>query len=64
MQSKELRAVRVTYDNGDVIETSMPAELTDEEILAYYRIGRCFNVGFFSGEEDKIAKVIKVEILR
>ena len=64
MKSKELRVVRVTYDNGEVIETSMAAGLTDKEILAYYRIGRYFNVGFLSGEDDKMAKVIKVEILR
>jgi len=64
MQSKELRAVRVTYDNGETITTNMSAELTAEEIYTYYRIGRYFNIGFFSGEDDRMAKVTKVEILR
>lgn len=63
MDTKELRVVRVTYDNGDVIETSMAAELTDAEILDYFKIGRYFNIGFFSGDDDKMAKVTKVEIL-
>lgn len=61
MQSKELRAVRVTYDSGDVIETSMASGLTDEEILAYFKVGTEFNIGSVS---DKMAKVTKVEILR
>lgn len=58
----KLRAVRVIYDNGNVIETSMAAHLTDEEILNYFRIGRKFNVG--SSERDVIASVTDVEILQ
>lgn len=61
MQSKELREVRVTYDNGDMIETSMASGLTDGEILAYFKVGTDFNIGRV---EDKMAKVTKVEILR
>lgn len=61
MQSKKLRAIRVTFDNGEVIETSMASGLTDEEMLDYFAIGTEFNIGSVS---DKMAKVIKVEILR
>ena len=61
MQSKELRAARVTYDNGEVIETSMSAGLTDDEILDYFAIGTEFNIGSVN---DKKAKVTKAEILR
>ncbi len=61
MQSKELRAVRVTYDNGEVIETSMAAGLTDKEMLDYFAIGTEFNIGSVT---DKMAKVTNVEILR
>ena len=61
MQSKELKAVRVTYDNGEVIETSTASGLTDEEILEFFAIGREFNIGVVV---DKMAKVTNVEILR
>lgn len=61
MQPKELREIRVTYDNGDVIETSMAAGLTDQEILDYFKVGTEFNIGSVS---DKMAKVTKAEILR
>ncbi len=57
-----LRAVKVTYDNGDVITTSMAANLTDKNIKEYFRIGKKFNIG--SGERDKIVAVKKVKILR
>jgi len=61
MQSKELRAIRVTYDNGDVIETSTASGLTDEEMLDYFKAGTEFNIGVVV---DKMAKVTNVEILR
>lgn len=56
----KLRSVKVTYDNGKVIETNMAAHLTDQDIKDYYRIGRPFNIG--SGENDKMAKVASIEI--
>lgn len=58
----ELRSVRVTYDDGTVIPTSMAHNLSDNEILNYFAIGRTFNIG--DGPHDKLAKVKKVEILK
>ena len=60
-QEKKLRKVRVKFDDGNVINTSMAARLTDEEILDYYAIGKEFNIG--DGEHDKMASVVDVEIL-
>jgi hypothetical protein len=57
----KLRHVRVTFDDGNVIDTNMAAGVTDEEIRKYYGVGTTFNVG--EGENDKMAKVAKVEIL-
>lgn len=56
-----LRSVKVTYDDGTVISTSMAAHLTDDEILDYFKIGKTFNIG--DGPNDKMAKVANVEIL-
>lgn len=56
-----LRSVKVTYDDGTVIPTSMAAHLTDDEILDYFKIGKTFNIG--DGPNDKMAKVANVEIL-
>lgn len=44
----------VTYSNGDIIETDMAAQLTDQQIRDYFKIGRQFNVG---REKDKIVSV-------
>lgn len=49
---------RVTFDNGDVIETAING--TDEEIKSYY-MGKTFNLG---SEEDDMHKVVKVEVIR
>ena len=57
-----LRKVKVTYSNGDVVYTSMAANLTDQDIKNYFRIGKKFNIG--SGGRDKIASVKKVKILK
>lgn len=57
----ELRAVRVTFADGNTIETNMAAGLSDEEILQYYAVGKEFNVG--AGENDNMQAVTKVEIL-
>lgn len=57
----EFREVRVTFDNGDVIETSMNPKITDDDINEYYKIGKQFNIGRI---DDKMAKVKKVEILK
>jgi len=58
----QLRSVRVHYDTGDTITTSMAAGLSDSEIRDYFKEGKSFNIG--SGEKDKMAKVTKVEILK
>lgn len=49
---------KVTFDNGDVIETAING--TDEEIKSYY-MGKTFNLG---KEEDDMHKVVKVEVIR
>jgi hypothetical protein len=61
VKASDLRIVRVTFDDGNVINTNMAAGVSDEEIKAYYAPGTEFNVG--SGENDKMAKVTKVEIV-
>ena len=60
-EKSKLRSVRVTYDNGDVISTSMAAHLSDKQIKDYFKKGKQFNIG--SGGKDKMAKVKDVEIL-
>jgi len=57
----DLREVRVEYENGDVIETSMAANLTDEEIYDYFRPGKIFNIGT---SNDNLQKVKNVEIIK
>ena len=59
--NEKLRSVKVTYDNGKEITTSMSSKLTDDDIKDYFKIGKSFNIG--SGSNDKMAKVKKVEIL-
>lgn len=60
--SVSFRVVKVYFDNGDTITTSMNPNLTDQEILNYYRIGKYFNLG--SGSNDLMTAVIKVDILQ
>lgn len=59
--NEKLRAVKVTYSDGSVVNTNMSANLSDEEIKDYYKVGKEFNVG--DGPKDKMVKVKKVEIL-
>lgn len=61
LESSKLRSVKVTYDNGDVVHTNMAADLTDDEIRDYFKIGKTFNIG--DGPNDKMVKVKDVEIL-
>ena len=61
IKEAKLRSVKVTYDDGTVIPTSMSAKLKDKDIYDYFKIGKSFNIG--DGEKDKMAKVKKVEIL-
>lgn len=56
-----LRAIKVTYSNGDVVSTSMAAGLTDQEMLDYFSIGKWFNIGSVT---DNMQQVVKREILK
>lgn len=56
-----LRAIKVTYSNGDVVSTSMAAGLTDQEMLDYFSIGKWFNIG---NTTDNMQQVVKREILK
>lgn len=57
----KLRSVQVTYSNGTKISTSMAANLSDQQIKNYFKVGKYFNVG--SGSKDVMAKVKSVKIL-
>ncbi len=56
-----LRVIRITFSDGDVINTNMAENITDDEIKNYYKIGRIFNLGIV---DDKLVRVTKVEILK
>ena len=53
-----MRSIRVTYDDGDTMETNING--TDAEIIAYY-VGVKFNVGL--GPDDNIKTAVAVEFL-
>lgn len=53
-----MRAIKVTFDNGNSIETNING--TNEEIEKYY-LGQTFNLG--NGPHDLMAKAVKVEFL-
>jgi len=59
----DLRSVKVFFDNGDHLTTSMAKGLTDDDIKDYYKVGKSFNLGDGFGG-DKMAKVSKIEILK
>lgn len=46
----KLRSVTVKYADGTVINTSMAAHLTDEDIRNYFKIGSLFNVGSYPND--------------
>jgi len=66
--AQQLREVAVYYKNigpekkNQVHAVNMAAHLTDEEIHAYYKQGRLFNIG--AGPYDLMAEVEKVEIIK
>lgn len=60
LKINELRHVTVYFTDGDKLNTSMAAHLTDEEIYNYYQKGKEFNIG--SGENDLIKTVDYVVI--
>jgi hypothetical protein len=57
-----LREVRVEYSDGSKLETNMAANLSDQDIHDYFKIGKVFNLGH--GEKDKMVKVKSVKILK
>lgn len=60
--TNEMRCVKVSFSDDSELVTSMAAHLTDEEIKAYYQPDSVFNVG--SGENDKLVKVVRIEIIK
>lgn len=56
---KPLRSVKVTFDNGEVLNTSISANSTDKQIRDYYKVGRKLNIGTI---DDKMATITEVEI--
>jgi hypothetical protein len=58
--NESLRDVTVEFENGDVVNTNMSANLSDDDINTYYKKGREFNIG--SGGNDNIQKVSNVII--
>lgn len=56
-----MRAIKVTYSNGEEVSTSMASHLTDKEMLDYFAIGKWFNLG---GVTDDMQQVVKREILK
>lgn len=50
------RSVRVTFDDGDTMETEINGTLA--EVLNYYSAGTVFNRGI--GPDDRMAKVVSV----
>jgi hypothetical protein len=60
-----LREVKVTFADGNTINTNMAKGITDGEIRDYYAIGKKFNLGTGAdgAPEDNMQAVTKVEIL-
>lgn len=56
--------VTVKFDNGDVINTNVNGNQTDEQIRDYYKVGKTFNLGYNEETEDTLAKVVEVIINR
>lgn len=56
-----MKTIKVTYSNGDVVLNDMAAHLTDEQMLAYYAVGRQFNLG--AGDKDNMQTVIASEVV-
>ena len=52
--------VVVTYESGDEITTSL-ANVSDEVIHEYFKVGRVFNIGCVT---DRLSAVKKVEIIK
>ena len=53
-----MRNVKVKYTNGDIINTSMSAHLTDADIYNYFRIGKSFNLGVVNDLISEVQEVV------
>ncbi len=53
-----MKTVKVSYSNGDSIVTSING--TDNEIKAYFAIGRPFNIG---SVDDNVQRVMALEFI-
>lgn len=59
IEESTMQHARVTYKNGDVINTSING--TDQEIREYFKIGRVFNIGTVN---DNLQSIVKCEIIK
>lgn len=57
----EMKAVKVDYDNGDTIATSVNPNVSDDDIREYFKVGSEINIG--DAPNDKMAKITNVEIV-
>jgi hypothetical protein len=55
------KTVKVTYSNGMTMTTSINPNLSDNEILSYYKIGTKVNIG--NGDKDRMVTIKKAEML-
>jgi len=58
----EQRKAKITLSDGNHFITSMNHELTDEQILDYYKVGQKINMG--KGENDYYTTIQTVTILQ
>ena len=58
MTATAMKVVKVTFTDGDTITTSING--TNDEIKAYYRIGRQFNIG---SVDDNMQLVTALEFI-
>ena len=56
-----LRSVKITYSDGNIIYTNMATNLTNKEIYNYFKIGKSFNIGCIT---DNMQTITKCEILK
>lgn len=52
------RSVKVTFDDGDIIETEINGTIAD--VKAYYAIGKKFNIG---NVEDNMQRITNLEFI-
>lgn len=55
-----LKSIKVFFDNGDYLVTSINGEVSDKDITDYY-VGKLFNLG--QGGNDLMVRAVRVEFL-